>query len=173
MNKTRNPQWARFVPLIIMLVISVGLSFWMRDFVRDVIVRPMLMLGWLATMMYNSLSDALLWGLFLFIGGIIALRSLLGGRRYQRLHRDEGPVAGGAVSDWSRQVQRASESGYAQWRLAQSLGKLSWRLLQDERSKKMRDIEVGLRAQKLVLPPEIQAYFEAGMSSYRPMSNMK
>ena len=173
MSETSKLQLGRFVPLIIMLTCSVGLAFWMHDFVRDVIVRPMLLFGWLVTMAYNSLSDFLLWSLFLCIGGIIALRSLVGGPRRTQSNRDGEVMAGGAVSDWSRLVEHAAQSGYSRWQLSQSLCRLSWHLLQDDRSKRFRDIEAGLRGQTLSLPPDIQAYFEAGMSTYQPVPKLK
>ena len=166
-------QISRFTPLVIIIVASGILSFWVRDFVREVIVQPLLLIMWYTSLVLGSFPDTFFWVLFILAFTILALRSLARGLPRERQRRQEGFALGGPVSTWSRLVHHSSDGGYSQWQLSQSLCKLTWQLLQDERSKSMRHIEDGLRTQKLDLPADIQAYFEAGLLPYQPMSKMK
>ncbi len=173
MNETIKQQLARCAPLIIILTISGLLSFWVRDFVSEVIVRPMLWIYWYTGLIVRSIPDTFFWAFFLVVGVIIALRSLRRDSQRQRQSRYQELVLGGSVSAWARQVSNASDGGYFQRQLAQSLCRLTWRVLQDEHRNSMSRIEEGLRTHTLDLPPDIQAYFETSFLPAQPMSKMK
>ncbi|MEM7035321.1 MAG: hypothetical protein AAF629_37630 [Chloroflexota bacterium] len=173
MNPSLKQQISRFMPLAIIITVSGILSFWVSDFVGEVIVRPLLVMLWYASLILRSFPDTFFWILFILIFTVMAIRSLTGGLPRERQSRQETMVLGGPVSTWSRLVHHSNEGGYSQWQLSQSLSKLTWNLLQDERNKSMRRIEDGLRTQELDLPPDIQAYFEAGLLPYQPISTMK
>ena len=166
-------QLRRFVPLIISLALSMLLAFLIRDFVREVIVLPFLQLAWYVSLILRSFPDSLFWILFVLVALVVAVRSLFReppeGGRVRRTGRDQG----GPVTNWARLMEHAEKGGYSKWQLSQSLTKLTWEILGRERSAGIQQIEHDIQSYALDLPPEIRAYFEAGLLPYQPISAFK
>jgi len=166
-------QFSRFLPLILILAISAFFAFLVKDFVREVIVLPLLQAVWYLTLILRSFPDLFFWTIFVLVAIFIAVKSLFRDQDDEPGVRRDRINSGGAVSLWSRLIDHAQDGGYSQWQLSQSLCKLTWDMLRDSESRSMRHIENNLRDEVLDLPPEIQAYFEAGLLPYQPMSGFK
>lgn len=173
MSEAARKQLGRYLPLIITLAVTAFFVFWIRDFMREVIVQPLLLVIWYTTLILRSFPDSFYWILFILIAAFIAVRSLLRGQQADKRRAIGTLTTTGSVSSWARLVQHSSDGGYSQWQLSQSLCKLTWDLLRDERNRSLRRIEQDLQAKTLDLSPEIQAYFEAGLLPYQPASKLK
>lgn len=163
----------RFLPLIGVLGLAAILGFFIKDFVRVVIVEPLLQVFWLVSLFLQSLPQFLFWMLFVLVALIIAVRSLGRGKRVDEPVRRQGGPPGGPVAVWSRLIQHAEAGGYSKWQLSQSLAKLSWALLGDGERLSAQQIDARIKAGQFDLPPEISAYFQAGMMPYQPVSKLK
>ena len=173
MNEAARKQIGRYLPLAVTLAITIFFVFWIRDFMREVIVQPLLLVTWYTTLIFRSFPDSFYWILFILVVTFIGIRSLLRDRQIEKRGGTGSLATTGPISSWARLIQHSGDGGYSQWQLAQSLCKLTWDLLRDERNRSMRRIEQDLQAKTLDLSPEIQAYFEAGLLPYQPTSKLK
>ena len=135
--------------------------------VREVIVIPLLLLLWLARLIYESIPQVALWGVFLAIAALVAWRSLAAPRAaipdppIAPLHR--APVA-----NWTGMFRRAANDRYARWLLAQRLGQLTLELLASQEQRATRGVWQYLHDESRDIPPAVRAYLQAGMRLYRP-----
>lgn len=162
----------RFLPLILALASAACLAYLVKDFIRDVIVLPLLYVFWYLTLFLRSLPQFLFWAIFILVALIMALRSL-SRERDERGSKIEPPALGGPVAVWSRLIHHAEAGGYSRWQLSQSLARLTWELVGDGERLTTQQIDTRLRRGELDLPPEIRAYFQAGMAPYQPISRLK
>ena len=150
----------RFIPLSIVLLITLILAFLFNDFVRIVIVEPLFLIIWVVTTYLRNLPHFVYWIGFIIVALIVLIKSLdlrislPQRRRSVKLGSSRGYVAG-----WQDQLERADRQLYFRWQLAKSLAKLSQQILttdvvhQDEAQPTPAMLET--------LPPEIAAYFKA------------
>ena len=150
----------RFVPLIVILVLALALAFLLDDFVRQVIVGPLLYALWIGGLILRSLPQFVFWGLFVLVALIIVVRSLDRDFSVQRRRRRGGRITRGYVASWQRQLRQADAQPYFRWRLARSLAKLSQEIMAptDPVNPDERQSQAEMMA---ALPPEIAAYFQA------------
>ena len=137
--------------------------------VREVIVIPLLLLVWLARLIYESIPQVALWGVFLAIAALVAWKSLAAPRaalpdpQIAPLHR--APVA-----TWAGMFRRAAHDRYARWLLAQRLGQLTLELLANQEQRAPRGMWHYLRDESRDIPPAVRAYLQAGTRMYYPAS---
>lgn len=165
--------YRRFIPLIVLLTIAALMTFLVKDFVREVIISPFLLAVWYTTLILNAFPDTFYWALFIIATVVIAIRSLTRRADLERRPRRQTIETGGPVTTWSRLIEHADDGGYSRWQLSQSLCKLTWDMVQNQDHRSMQRIEEQLRNQTLDLPSEIQAYFEAGLLPYQPLSKLQ
>ena len=163
----------RFLPLIIVLILAGFLGFLIQDFVREVIVTPFLYIFWYVTLFLKSLPEFLFWGIFILITLIIAIKSLPGPEDIIEQRRVGKRNQEGSVALWSRLIHHAEKGGYSKWQMAQLLSKLTWDILGDGERLSIQQIDKRLKAGDLDLPPEIKAYFRAGILPYYPVSRFQ
>lgn len=151
----------RFIPLMVVLFLALVLAFLFDDFVRLVIVEPLLLLLWLAGTYLQSLPQFVFWVLFVLVALIILVKSLnlhMSWPHWDR--RKEISPSRGYVASWQNQLQRAERQLYFRWQLARSLGKLSQETLTPTDVLNSDEIEPTPDILE-TLPPEIAAYFQA------------
>jgi hypothetical protein len=158
----------RFLPLIVSLLLASLLAFLVKDFVRQVIIGPLLYSLWYLTLFLKSLPEFFFWALFILIALIIAGKSLTKQSDPGRNIREASVRQGGPVSVWGRMIAHAERGGYSRWQLAQSLTRLTWNILGDGERLSLYQIQERLNEGALDLPPDVQAYFQAGMLPYQP-----
>ena len=135
--------------------------------VREAIVIPLLLLLWLARLIYASIPQVALWGVFLGIAALVAWRSLATPRTalpepaLAPLHR--APVAA-----WAGMFRRAANDRYARWLLAQRLGQLTLELLASQDERAARGVWRYLHHDSPDITPAVRAYLQAGTWMYRP-----
>ncbi|MBS1253445.1 MAG: hypothetical protein MAG451_02494 [Anaerolineales bacterium] len=146
-------------------LIVAGLGWYLREFVRETVVVPLLYASWIAQLVVGMLPQALVWAIFLVIAVYVAVRSLRGRRAPAREElgpetRQEGPVA-----RWSRQIELATRGSYSRWRLAHQLGHLSVEALAYRGQLASEQVQEQLKKGKLELPPEVRVYLQAGLEA--------
>jgi hypothetical protein len=140
----------RFIPLMIVLLLTLVLAFVINDFVRLVIVEPLLLLFWVTGTFLRNLPHLVFWVVFLLVTLNVLLKSL--NAKAPLSHRRRKTIVNpsqGYVADWQAQLRRADGQLYFRWHLARSLAKLSQQILTT--SDPLMDS----------LPPEIAAYFQS------------
>jgi hypothetical protein len=143
------------LPVILMVVVIQG-------FVRDVIVVPLFYAFWLARLLFESISQVLLWGSFIIVVLIIAGRSLV-----KRVPRPQVRAAEterrGRVEDWLRLIHQTNQGAFGKWRLANALEQLAVDVLAGEERLEPKEIRRRLDNGTLEIPSEIRAYLRSRM----------
>jgi hypothetical protein len=143
------------LPVVLMAVLIQG-------FVRDVIVIPLFYVFWLLRLLFESISQVLLWGLFVVVVVIVAGRSLV--KRVPRLQgRPVEERRRGRVEEWLRLIQQTKQGAFGKWRLANALGQLAVEVLAGEERLEPKEIRRRLENGTLDVPPEIRAYLQSRM----------
>lgn len=159
----------RFLPLILSLLLAAVLVFLVEDFVRQVIVTPLLYASWFVTLVLGSLPQWVFWVAFVVIALIIARKSLAGGTTARQ--RVWAPPASslGPVVTWAALLDRAKTQDYARWRLAQGLKRLTQDILALEKRSDFYGREEQWKNSKTILPSAIETYFEAPPPEFKPL----
>ncbi|RME53087.1 MAG: hypothetical protein D6790_18040 [Caldilineae bacterium] len=149
----------RLLPLAILLAATTVLVLAVDGFLRQVIVEPLLYVGWVIGVVITSLPQAVFWGLFLLLALVLALRSLSRGKPPPPLPRPAREEFHGPVVTWLHLLERGKSRRFGRWNLAQSLRRLTFTLLQPDDPYAIHPEQAG--PVQPDLPPEIEAYFNA------------
>jgi hypothetical protein len=137
--------------------------------VRDMIVVPMLYMIWLAGQLYQSIPQALLWGVFLVAAVLVALQSLAW-RLPPPLYPNSATAQLGRVAAWERLLRESTEDDYARWRLAQRLSAMAIATLADREQCLPHELRQRLADGSLDLPAEVRSYLRIGLAASAPAS---
>lgn len=133
------------------------------DFVREVVVIPLLYLVWIARVLFDAFPQANLWMLFLGLIGLILFLSLMDRRRSRALPPSPASPPPGRVEGWETLLRRAEQDEYFKWRLAQQLQRLTLMTLAHQRGQSFGEARQDLRHGRLALPSRLLAYFQASL----------
>ncbi len=98
----------------ISLGIALILMFIFREFLRQVVVLPIMYLGWLAGLVLSSLDQSFLWIILIVLVGllvIIAIFRSLGGSQ-EAIPVESSERSRGRVAYWARQISLARRTDY-------------------------------------------------------------
>jgi len=159
----------RYLPLALSLLIAVILVFVVEDFVRQVIVTPVLYVSWFIALVVSTLPQWVFWVAFVVVALVIARKSMARDTAAKR--RAWAPPASylGPVVTWAALLDRAKTQEYARWRLAQTLKRLTQDILALERRSSFYRREEQWNSLRQVLPPAIEAFFETPPPEPRPL----
>jgi hypothetical protein len=151
------------------LLLATVLIFVVEDFVRQVIVTPLLYASWFVTLVLGSLPQWVFWAAFVVIALIIARKSMAGGTAARQ--RVWAPPASflGPVVTWAALLDRSKTQEYARWRLAQGLKRLTQDILALEKRSDFYGREEEWKNSKRILPSAIEAYFDAPPPESQPL----
>lgn len=156
----------------LVLLSVVPLALVLRSFARDAIVTPVLHLLWLGHLLFQSIPQALLWGLLLVIALLVFARSLIKSQapmgEVHKVERDRP----GQVTVWARRIHMMSRGSYYEWSLAQHLRRLFLAVMAYRQRLSRERTRMLLEAGKLDVPPRIRLYLEAARepTSLRPLN---
>lgn len=154
-------QLKTYLPLIFSTLLGLVLFFLVNDFVREVLIKPILWLVWFLSLLIRSIPQGVFWVVFILIMLIITLSGLLGGGRKVSRTRKRPYRKLGSVEKWARLLENARTSAYSKWRLSQQLRRLSLQILAPAND----HARLANRLSSLGLPEEIGLYFEAQQPS--------
>ncbi len=151
-----SKQYKRFVPLIISFLLALFLFLLVKDFIRTVILEPLLYVFWFIGVILESIPQGVIWVGFILVMLIITLASFKKGEPQKSQSDQLFYSKSGRVEKLARILNRAQSDRFTKWRLANELKRLTRKLLTppDEQKK-------SINYQALELPREITAFFEA------------
>jgi hypothetical protein len=156
----------RFLPLGLILVLAILLTLVSYDYMREAIVTPLLYFLWIGRLIFDSIPQVVIWALFLFIVLPVAGKSLVkkGVHSGQSQHPETPEPE--RIEGWLKLLRRANQDDYYKWQLAQRIQKLALDTLAHHERLELKQVRQDLAAGELDIPSEIQAYLEAGMTSF-------
>jgi hypothetical protein len=156
------------LPAILLALLLAGLlALIISGTIGDVVVVPLLFLWWAAQVLYTSIPQALLWGVF------VAIAVLLMAKSFPWSSAPLPPVAPqtvalGRVADWARWLRNSRRDDHSRWRLAQRLSQLAVETLAFREQCPPQEISRRLDEGSLDIPPQLRAYLHAGRAPYWP-----
>lgn len=150
------------------LVLTIPLAMGLQDFVRDVIVIPLLFIIWFAKLLLKSISQSNLWAIFLLFPLVFFVKSL---KRLstpsKTMDKTPGDVTG-TVTIWAERLRNAEKGIHYDRSLKQHLGKLFFSILAYNTGKNPEQIRRSMESEDLEAPSAIQAYVKAGDGDIPP-----
>ena len=142
------------------LLVAIPLVFLLRDFARDVLLAEVLRLIWTARILFDSLPEVLVWGVFLLMVLNVAARSLMARKRPVR--REQVPVAEpvGQVQLLAMRIRSSARSEYYSWNLARYLGKLVAAVLAYDQGTTPDRTAWQVRSGRFEAPAEVHGYLQ-------------
>ena len=159
----------RLIPLAVMLVVTLVLALLVRDFVREVVVVPVVYASWIIWLTMTNLPDWFFWGLLVLAAGVLAVRSLRGAPRPQRDAVARSEPTHGPVTSWAQRLQDAPKRQTSRWRVARDLGRVFWETHFPEEPFHLQTFQERIDQPELAMPAEIRDYFLAGLARPEPI----
>ncbi len=170
---TINPRRLILI-LVLLLVVSGAVLFWLRDIVREMVVLPISYLLFVAGIIIDTAPQIFFWLAAIVVAFWNAYRSLSTRRRavsspiIAPTLSDTGDrnLNGGRVAFWSNKVShmRRYRSQYYLSTFHQSLARLLIELLAHRYRMTMLQVEERLRSGMLDVPSDIREYALSGLS---------
>ena len=130
--------------------------FFIEDFVRDILIRPMMYTAWVAELFVRSLPQYLFWGLFVLVAAIWGLRLI----RFRAPRRPRMRTVSigqqGPVARWQGQLRRARMLDYGRFNLNRSLRKLVLDLTVTEAGEDLSGPATSESPHELDVPEELR-----------------
>jgi hypothetical protein len=161
------------LPAIGLALLLIGLlALIINGTIGEMVVVPLLFLWWAAQVLYESIPQALLWGVFVLIATLLVAKSF---PRNSAALPPTAPqtVAQGRVADWSRWLRNARRDEHSRWRLAQRLSQLAIETLAFREQCPPQEISQRLEQGSLDIPPQLGAYVHAGSLPYWPKPRLR
>jgi len=155
----------RLLPLALILIVAGLLTVVLQEYTRQLIV-PFLFLAWIGRLLVETVPQVMIWGLFIAIALLVAARSLLNRRATSPPVRRLQPPVEGRIERWATLIEQSRHETYYRWQLAQPLRALIIGVLAHRQRSTPRQIKQQLAANSIELPPDIEAYLQASMTSF-------
>lgn len=165
-----KPQFKRrrilLLVSLIMLLTGVLLAL-ARGVVREAIVIPMLYALWSFLYMLDGIPQPFIWAVLIVFAIVIAIRSISSTPDIN-LRRQHVQESGASVSGWARLLSHAHHDQFARWRTAQRLAIFAAKQLAHRERIELRRARHKIESGLPDMPPQVHAYFRAGLSANRP-----
>jgi hypothetical protein len=141
------------------------LAFLIQDYVRELLIYPLVYLYWSLRLVYEGVPGVIWWGLAIALLLLLALKSL--SRREPRLQPAE-EFAGHSLSrpqSWMQRIKKTRHGDYFKWQLAREIGQLALASIANHERLTLEQAREKLSTGQLDLPAPIHAYLSAGALS--------
>ena len=155
----------RLLSLALILILAGLLTLGLQEYTRQLIM-PFLFTVWIGQLLFETIPQVIIWGIFVAIAVMIAGRSLFKRSASLPTAPRSQPPPEGRIASWARLIEQSKRETYYRWQLAQPLQELAIDILAYRQRSTPRQIKQQLVANPLDLPPEIQAYLQASMTSF-------
>lgn len=161
----------RLLLLGLLLLLTILLTPLLQGLIRS-ILTPLLYLFWIGLLLGRSVPQEILWGVFVFMALLIALMSL--SQKPVRSRRSPAPKAPPPerIAGWAKLMRQSKQEPYYRWQVAQHLRRLTLEALAQNERTTSKEIQQQLMAGQLDLPPEIEAYLKASLTSFNRLSEV-
>jgi hypothetical protein len=147
----------------ILLIVAILLAPFSVDFVREVIVIPLLYLIWILRFLFDTISQDSLWLFILVLIALVMLFSLIDKGRFRPLRPPPLSPQPGRVESWETLLRQSQQDDYFRWRLAQQLQRLTLAIMAHQSGETLHQTRLALRHGQLKMPPRVLAYFQASL----------
>ena len=134
-----------------------------QTFIREAIVIPLLTMLWIGRIILAAVPQAALWSCYVTAFLLIMGVSLLTRRPKKRSTAQPTIDTGGRLENLANLIAQAEHDHYFKWRLAQHLQKLSLDVIAYHTGQSVDTIRQQFKQGTADVPPELQAYFKAGL----------
>lgn len=155
----------RLLLLLLILLAASLLTPLVQDFVRN-LITPLLYTFWVGLLLFRTIPQEGVWGAFVVIALLIAVVSLIKRQPGSRRPPPPKPPRQERIETWARLIRQADKEPYYRWQLAQHLRKLTLEAMAHEERTSPKQIQQQLTAGQLKIPPEIEAYLQASLTSF-------
>ncbi len=157
----------------LLVLVAALLAPLLQDFIREVLILPLLYVTWLGQLLLASIPQPAIWTVFFMAGLFLAALALFPTRSPAPVTREYPSAYSGRIESWARLIKRADQERYSRWLLARELRKLAMRTLAPAEDYTLQQVRQDLADNKLELPATIQAYLLASMTSFNTFSEAK
>lgn len=162
----------RWLPLLIVVLLTVGLAFFVHDLVRRIVVEPVVYVGWFGWLVLTNLPHWVFWTLLLLAGLFMASASIRRPPRVRHQAAEETVPDRGPVERWQRLFEQGEGSSTARQRLARELGRVRWIALYPDLPYNAQTFADEMSAagpgSPRRLDEEMAAYFAGGLAATAP-----
>jgi len=165
----RDPVKRTLVVLVVLLPISTVLLIVFRDAVRETIVVPLLYLAWLTELTFNSIHEAVFWGLLVALAAVLLFFSVRPKQEPKPpLHwaSDTDVWHGRRVTFWAKQIGHDGNDLFWGFQSASEFRKLILTVWAYRQHNSPPELEREIKGGAVELPPELRAYFEMDRRPY-------
>lgn len=145
----------RYLLILIALIASIILAFFLRDVIYHLVVVPLAYLFWLARFYYSSVPQLLLWTALLFILILTSLPNFVPEWHSSRRREEKRRRVQGGIETLAGWMVRARRGTYFKWQIANRLGRLARGL----------DGAAEPRAGSRSRGEAVERYFDAGLNT--------
>ena len=151
---------------IILIIALILVVFLYRNRLHALILVPIAYVIFIFRLITTNVHQAVLWISFVVVTSIIALISL--GLRWEPEDQEKDPQQKffTRLHTWAKTVQRKKRSEYFKWNLAQDLSNLFIEAVAYRQGISRAQVLEKLKADKLDLPPDIQAYLQISQQPF-------
>jgi hypothetical protein len=141
------------------------LAFVIQDFVRELLLYPLVYLYWSLRLVYEGVPGIIWWGVAIVLLMLLALKSLSKGKGRVQSAQAQGSTSLTRPQMWMRRIKKTRHGEYFKWQLAREISQLAIAHLANQERLTLEQARDKLASGQLDLPPKIQAYLAAGALS--------
>jgi hypothetical protein len=148
------------------LSLAVLLAYLLKDTIRHFLIAPLFYVYRFFRILYEAMPQVVWWIAFLVIIVLLAIRSLLRNLKISPLR--EQPIQTDRLSRaraWRHWLEISEQGDYSRWLLARNMAKLALEMLAHQERQSLDETRQLIRAGKIRLPADVQAYFQVGLDA--------
>jgi len=111
------------------LLVAVVLAFALQDLVRLAIVIPLAYIWWAIGLLLGAVSQAVLWGIFVFLVMVLLFNSLTSREPRRKTTEKKSKLRQGNIESLAISLDKTHQGIYVKWQVANRLGRLARDLL--------------------------------------------
>jgi hypothetical protein len=156
----------KVLALIIFSSIVLLVAYLLKDLIKRFILAPVLDTLKRGNILYEAVPQYFWWGIFILILVVVAIRSLLGGRRPKPIEVEilnEERTSRARL--WSRWIEMSQRGDYSKWLLARHLADLASNVLVYQERQSPERIQNRIMSDDNVIPSGIRDYLRVGLNT--------
>jgi hypothetical protein len=151
-----NPKFTSpIIPILISIFLAVILFWITENFVRTVVIMPLLKVLWFVYLVFNSIPQGAVWTGMILLLVVLSMISIPNRLARKKSRNTAASPRKGPVERWVQMIDNGQRNPFSKWLLAKELKRLSRKLLSSSDSLGSRPKDFN----DLALPGEIEAFF--------------
>ena len=161
----------RFPIYVLILVVAIPVTIGLEGFVHDIIVVPVLNIILVGTYLLQNIPQSILWAAFMLFAIVFCIRSLKKTSTTLRAIEKTQRNITGPVSIWANRIRDAGNGVHSERDLKRHLNSLLISTIAYNDGKSQLQIKRNAKSDDLVIPLEIQEYFNDCDNEIPPTHN--